>query len=196
MKIIGLTGGIASGKSSVSKILQKQGEQVICADEIAHQVINKGGLAYDSVVKEFGDQILDTKKNIDRKKLGPLVFQNPQKLRKLNQAVHPAVISTIQERIQKAKDQNIKRIFLDIPLLFEGETHQICDYIIVVYSPEKVMIERIKLRDGLNDEEIKNRLRSQISIEDKKSKADFVIDNSGSLESTKKQVLNLLESLG
>lgn len=195
MKIIGLTGGIASGKSTVSQVFKENKIPVICADSLAHSVILKGKKAYNLILDHFGSDILDASQEIDRKKLGPLVFQNPEALKNLNKIVHPQVFKEMDRLITIYQAEGHPFIILDVPLLFEGQTHERCDKTILVYAPENLMIKRIQNRDGLSIEEIEDRLEAQMSIEEKKNLADYIIDNSGHLEDTVRQVLKLIKKL-
>lgn len=193
MKIIGLTGSIGSGKSTVSKIIRETGISVICADEVAHQVVKVGTPAYQQIIQFFGKEILLPDQSINREKLGKLVFKDEGKRKLLNSIVHPEVIKKMQQEIKNYQKNKAPLVFLDIPLLYESGLENICDQVVVAYAPETIMIERIKKRDGLSDQEIKNRITSQMSIEEKKKKADYVIDNSGNLTQTKKQIEKLLK---
>lgn len=195
MKIIGLTGSIGSGKSTVSKIIREEGIPVICADEIAHQVVEVGTPAYQQITQFFGKEILSPDQSINREKLGALVFQNKEKRKLLNSIVHPEVIKKMEQEIKNHQKNRKLLIFLDIPLLYESGLENMCNQVAVVYAPETIMIERIKKRDGLSDQEIKNRIASQMSIEEKKEKADYVIDNSKSIAQTKKQVQDLMNKI-
>lgn len=193
MKIIGLTGGIASGKSTVSDMLITQGHAVICADKVAHQVMARGGPAYDSIVAKFGKEFVSMDGEIDRDKLGEHVFGNPDLLNSLNEIVHPHVEEAILEEIAYLKTKNSRLVILDIPLLFEAEFEHLCEEIWLVYVPASTQIERLMKRNSLSREQAEKRLASQMSIEDKKEKSDFVIDNSGSLDNTRSQLKELLK---
>lgn len=195
MKIIGLTGGIASGKSSVADMIRKLGYPVVCADELAHDAIRPGKEAYQNIVRTFGVQILKNDKTIDRDVLGSIVFADKTKRKQLNDIVHPAVMEGIRKTIVKNKEKAQKLIVVDVPLLYEEGIDKQCDEIIVVYAPKKVMSERLRTRNRLDETEIKNRLASQMSIEEKKKRAQHVIDNAGNLENTRKQVEKLFRQM-
>lgn len=191
MKIIGLTGSIGSGKSTVSRLIREVGIPVICADEIAYQAVEIGTPTYQQITQSFGKKILLPNQELNREKLGELIFQDKEKRELLNSIVHPEVIKKIQKKIKNHQKNKAPLVFLDIPLLYESGMEKICDQVVAVYAPESMMIERIKKRDGLSEQEIKNRITSQMSIEEKKKKADYMIDNSGNLAQTKKQVIKL-----
>ncbi|MEC1647911.1 dephospho-CoA kinase [Bacillus halotolerans] len=190
--VIGLTGGIASGKSTVANMLIGKGITVIDADIIAKQAVEKGMPAYRQIIDEFGEDILLENGDIDRRKLGALVFTNEQKRLALNSIVHPAV----REEMLKRRDESIANqetfVVLDIPLLFESKLESLVDKIIVVSVTKELQLERLTKRNQLTEEEALSRIRSQIPLEEKVSRADNVIDNSGTLEETKQQLEEIL----
>ena len=196
MKIIGLTGGIASGKSTVAAMIRSEGIPVLCADELARHVVDPGKPAYKKIVKAFGRIILNKDKTINRARLGAVVFVSETKREKLNTIVHPEVIRELKKLIGNLKRRGKKAVVLDIPLLFEGKLDRLCDKVIVVYAPETKMKKRLKERNSLSADEIKNRIASQMPIEEKRKRADIVIDNSGPLSKTRLQVRAVLECLG
>lgn len=195
MKIIGLTGGIASGKSTISRLIREKGIPVICADELARKVVEPGYPAYKKMIAEFGEKILNPDKTLNRPKLALLVFSSPEKLKKLNSLIHPAITQEMKEEIERLKKKKEKMVVLDIPLLFEEGLDELCDKAIVVYAPEETQRERLKKRENLSDQEITSRLKSQMLIEEKKKLGDFVIDNSGTPEETKAQLEGVLEKI-
>ncbi|MBU5245845.1 dephospho-CoA kinase [Bacillus halotolerans] len=190
--VIGLTGGIASGKSTVANMLIDKGITVIDADIIAKQAVEKGMPAYRQIIDEFGEDILLENGDIDRRKLGALVFTNEQKRLALNSIVHPAV----REEMLKRRDESIANqetfVVLDIPLLFESKLESLVDKIIVVSVTKELQLERLTKRNQLTEEEALSRIRSQIPLEEKVSRADNVIDNSRTLEETKQQLEEIL----
>lgn len=192
MLFVGLTGSIATGKSSVAKIFSELGFSVIDADYLAHKAYEKGQKAYDKIVKEFGSDILDNHMNIDRKKLGKIVLQNKEQLSKLESIVHPEI-----EKIRNSELKKIERVdknaivIYDIPLLFEKNLKKMFDVTIVVYTDKKTQIERLMKRDGLSKKEAEKRIDLQIPVEQKIKMADFAIDNSKDIDYTKKQVEKL-----
>jgi dephospho-CoA kinase len=190
--VIGLTGGIASGKSTVANMLIEKGITVIDADIIAKQAVERGMPAYRQIIDEFGEDILLENGDIDRRKLGALVFTNEQKRLALNSIVHPAV----REEMLKRRDESIANqetfVVLDIPLLFESKLESLVDKIIVVSVTKELQLGRLIKRNQLTEEEALSRIRSQMPLEEKVSRADNVIDNSGTLEETKQQLEEIL----
>lgn len=191
--IIGLTGGIGSGKSTVSAYLQDRQLTVVCADAVAHQLIEPGQPTYKKIVRLFGKTILHSNGRIDRKKLGAVVFQNPAQLKLLNSLVHPAVLKYFKKIIRESKKTDL--LFLDVPLLFESGMDQLCDVVILISLTQKEQILRIKKRDNLKESDIKKRIKSQMSLKEKKKKAHYVIDNSGPWKRTQKQIEAVLNSI-
>lgn len=190
--VIGLTGGIASGKSTVANMLIDKGITVIDADIIAKQAVERGMPAYRQIIDEFGEDILLENGDIDRRRLGALVFTNEQKRLALNSIVHPAV----REEMLKRRDESIANqetfVVLDIPLLFESKLESLVDKIIVVSVTKELQLERLIKRNQLTEEEALSRIRSQMPLEEKVSRADNVIDNSGTLEETKQRLEEIL----
>ena len=171
-KVIGLTGSIAVGKSSVTQYLKTHGYQVLDADEISKQALNKGTKCYERV-KELFD-CLDENQNIDRKKLGNIVFHDPHKKQQLENIIHPYVIEVMKQGIDDCQDE---LIFLDIPLLFEVHLEDMCDKIIVVYVDEETQMKRLMKRNHISKEAALHLMSQQISIEKKKTMGDYIIDN-------------------
>ncbi|WP_416197671.1 MAG: Dephospho-CoA kinase [Sporanaerobacter sp.] len=198
-KIIGLTGGIASGKSTVTNLLIEKGFKVIDADKIARKVVCVGESAYIDIVGEFGEKILKEDLTIDRIELGKLTFEDENIRKKLNSIVHPRIFQAIKDEIDKySKIERV--IFLDIPLLIEEldkfKVYGInIDEIWLVYVDEKIQLERLKKRNGLSNEEALARIKSQISMDCKKKYADKIINNNGNLEELKEKVEILIENL-
>ena len=196
MMWVGLTGGIASGKSAVSRFLREAGAFIIDADEIAHAVILKGGPAYRSIVDAFGKEILDPSGEIDRKRLGQIVFNDPDKRRRLNHLVHPHVF----ERAEAEKEAITRRhpkavIVFDAALLIETGACQNMDWTLVVYVDRSTQIERLTLRDGLTREQAEERIAAQMPLDEKIRFADEVIDNRKPLDQIKKEVFEIFRRL-
>ena len=195
MDIIGLTGGTGSGKSVVSKELEKRNSFIIDCDKIAHRIILKGESAYDEIVGYFGEDILDKNGEITRKKLGQIVFLDKEKLKVLNKCTHKHIYNEVIKNIDECKKKGaFDRIIIDAPLLIEGGLTDLCDTVWVVYCDEDTRAERIVLRDNILPELAKRRIQSQKSFEEYKKVADVIIDNSGDLDSLKKQIDNILNS--
>lgn len=190
---IGLTGGIASGKSTVSNMFKDANIPVIDADVIAKQVVEAGEPAYHLVVETFGSSILKDDGAIDREKLGSIVFQNEIERKKLNGIVHPAVRKEMLKQKEDAERRNEPAVVLDIPLLFESNLAHMADVTVVVYVDSQVQLERLMNRNQLTKQEAEWRIQSQLPLKDKKDKADEVIDNNGSLQSTKRQFEDLMK---
>jgi dephospho-CoA kinase len=198
-KIIGITGGIATGKSTVSKILKDNGNLVIDADVLSRKVVAIGQPAYSHIVKNFGADILNEDKSIDRKALGRLIFSDSELKSKLNNITHPYIFQEMKKEISKKCREN-KIIFLDIPLLFE-EYSKIIELGIVfeetwlVYVNEKAQLSRLMKRDNLDREESKKRINSQMSMDTKYKMADVIIDNNDDKLILKSNVLSALLDL-
>lgn len=186
--IIGLTGGIASGKSTVSAYLAELGAIIIDADKIAHEIMEKGKTAYWQIIEAFGREILAENGEIDRSRLGKIVFNELEKKKILEEITHPQVIREMREKIEEYRAEN-KVIVLDIPLLFEAGLEFMVDEIWVVYVDRGTQLQRLMARDGLSYEEANKRIQAQMSLEKKRDLADFVINNKGNIEDLKRQVL-------
>lgn len=188
-KIIGLTGSIASGKSTVSNKLKQLGYKIIDCDEINHQILKKDQIGYTNVLAEFGTDILDTNLEIDRKKLGSIIFNDKRAKEKLNQILHPLIKSVVKEEIANIEDGIV---FLDCPLLFETDFHELCDLKVVVYVNMDTQISRLMERDGITFPEALKKIYAQMSLDDKLTLADYVLDNCHSLSDLDWQIKQLL----
>lgn len=191
--IIGLTGGIASGKSTVSNMIKELKIPVIDADVIAREVVEVGEEALQKIVDSFGSEILNETGSLDRKKLGAIVFNNKEKRLILNKIVHPIIRERIHEKIEIQKQTGSNTIVLDMPLLFENKLTYLVDKIIVIFVDPKIQIERLKIRDKFSDEEALARIASQMDLKEKISLADEVIHNHGLLDDTKQQLIAILK---
>ncbi|WP_044339258.1 dephospho-CoA kinase [Rossellomorea aquimaris] len=191
--IIGLTGGIASGKSTVSTMLNEKGYTIIDADLAARMVVEVDQPAYLAIVEEFGEHILhDHDSTINREKLGQIIFNSEEKRKKLNGIVHPAVRSMMLAHKDEAIAAGENTIFMDIPLLFESDLTWMVDRTLVVYVNEETQRSRLMERNHFTREEAQARIASQSPLKDKANLADAVIDNNGSLHETKEQLETLL----
>ncbi len=195
MKIIALTGGIGTGKSTVSNLFKEKGVTVVDLDQLVRDLQKPGKDVYNRIVETFGKTILTEDGEIDRKKLGEIVFADPVKREKLNKIVHPKVLSELKDRLFKLEKKGEKLIVVEIPLLYELGLQKLFDAVILVYAPEDVQLKRIMTRDSLSEQEAINRINSQISIEEKRKRAKYIIDNSGSLENTRQQFDVLFKEL-
>ncbi|MGC4376132.1 dephospho-CoA kinase [Fictibacillus sp. Mic-4] len=194
--IIGLTGGIASGKSTVSNIFKSYGIPVVDADVIARQVVEKGMPAYNEIVASFGKEILDENGDIHRKKLGSIVFHDDEKRMLLNSIVHPAVRQEMRRQADQFLAEGYETVVLDIPLLFESKLTHMVDVTLLIYVDEEVQYERLMARDQMTFEEAKARITSQMPLKEKRQLADAVIENNGTLEQLKEKVINQLHEWG
>jgi dephospho-CoA kinase len=193
--VIGLTGGIACGKSTVSRMLAERAARIIDADVIAREVVRPGKEAWSLIVERFGRDILLASNEIDRVKLGTIVFSDEQARLDLNAIVHPAVRQRMRELTQEAQEEGIALIVLDIPLLYESKLTHMVEKVVVVYCSPEQQLTRLMERNGFTEEEAKQRISAQMSVEEKKKRADYVIDNSGTLKETEAQVDELVETL-
>jgi dephospho-CoA kinase len=193
---VGLTGGIATGKSTVGAMFVELGCHLIESDQITHQLFEPGQAVHAAVVKQFGNRILAVDGTIDRRILGDIVFKDPQARAKLNGLVHPAIIQRQQEWLQEMEAQDPHGIaIVDAALMIEVGTYRNYDKVIVVTCSPEMQRERLRARSALSEEEIESRIRSQMPAEEKIKYADFVIDNSGSIESTRVQVETVYQQL-
>jgi len=196
VQVIGLTGGIATGKSTVSAILKKAGAEIIDADRIAREVVKKGLPAYREIVENFGETVLLSNGEINRSILGDLIFNDPRKKQLLNRIVHPHVRRETNRQLKDMEKSSPDTIaVLDIPLLFEAEMHKDLSEVIVVYAPEHIQVKRLMKRDNISEADAVARVRSQMPIEEKKNRATIVIDNSGTMQDTRKQTLEIFKTL-
>ena len=196
--LIGLTGGIASGKSLVAEELKRLGAYLIDADEIAREVVKTGLPAYNEIVKEFGEKILNPDKTINRKVLGNIVFSNTELRRRLERITHPKIRKKIDKYIKEIKGRNPDAIIVvDAALLIEAGLYKKMEKVIVVYADEKTQIERLMERDGFTMDAAKNRLSAQMPLTEKRRYADFVIENveGKDKEEIKKEVKRIFETI-
>ena len=196
---VGLTGGIACGKSYVLQELTKSGAYTLDADKIAHSVISPEGAAYPEVVNAFGSEILTSDKIIDRKKLGEIVFSDREALDRLNQIVHPHVFAEEERQILAIKadagETGADLLVVDATLMIEVGSYRNYDSIIVVYCRPAVQLHRLMQRDDLSAEEALTRIRSQMPVIRKLRYADYVVDNSGERTETRHQIRRISEKL-
>ncbi len=196
--VIGLTGGIGTGKTCVANLLRRLGAAVECADEIVHELQAPGGRALERIAETFGAEYLDPAGALDRARLGELVFRDASARQRLNQIIHPMVLEELRARLQADAEAGYEVIVLDIPLLIEGRlagrgagATLPFDHIVLVYAPRELQLERVAARDGLEPDAVENRLRSQLGIDEKCEHADVIIDNSGPWEKTEQTVREL-----
>jgi dephospho-CoA kinase len=193
---VGLTGGIATGKSTVAVIFGQAGAKIIDADQIARNVVQKGLPAWQKVVAHFGPRVLMLDGQINRATLADVVFNDPIQKRYLNAIVHPYVHREIEELTQQFRKTKVHDVVvLDVPLLYEVGMDKDLDKVIVVYVPEEVQLDRLMKRDELSEQSARVRIQSQMPIEEKRRRADIVIDNSGSLETTRTAAFKVYRTL-
>ena len=193
---VGLTGGIATGKSTVGMMFIQLGCHLIDADRITHELLQPGQAVHTAVVEAFGERILGPDRTINRKILGETVFNDPQARSKLNGFVHPAVIQRQREWLNEMEGKDPSGIsIVDAALMVEAETYKNYDKLIVVTCTPEVQKQRLRARSGLSEEEIDARIQSQMPLEEKAKHADFVIDNSGDLPDTRRQVAEVNSKL-
>lgn len=197
MFVIGLTGGIATGKSLVSSYLKEKGAKIIDADVVAREVVEKDKPALQKLVQNFGREILNKDGSLNRKVLGSLVFKDTQKLSKLNKTIHPFIINEIKKKIMKlSKEKYDQIVVLDAALLLETGLEEIVDEVWLVVVDEKTQLQRLLKRDRqLNIEEAKQRIRSQMPMDLKMKKAHRIIDNNGSIKNTLDQVEKMWQNI-
>jgi dephospho-CoA kinase len=193
MLLVGLTGGIASGKSTVSAMLAEQGAEVIDADHIARQVVLPGTPAWCKIRDHFGPGVLHPDGQLDRQALADIVFADKSKLALLNEITHPAIFARIADRLEAHHGQDVV-VVLDAALLIEAGLAEGVDVVIVVHSPREIQVERLAAK-GVGQTDARNRIASQLEPDKRLARADIVIDNSGSLEDLGRQVDKIWEEL-
>ena len=193
MKVIGLTGGIACGKSTASAYLKELGACIVDTDGISRTTTKKGGKGYDAVLSHFGRDLLMENGEIDRRKLGGIVFSDEKKRQELNALIHPIVIEESKAQMKAAEEAGYTVCILDVPLLFESGMETLCDETWLVYVPREEQIRRINERDGLDEKAAAARIDSQMPLEEKMKRADRAIDTSGTIEETQVKIKVLWE---
>lgn len=193
-KVVGLTGGIASGKSTVSNILKKENIPIIDADLISRQIVEPGSSTLYEIAKVFGEHILREDGTLNREKLGSIVFSDKCKLEKLNEITHKKIREEIVGKIEELKGKN-KLIIVDAPLLLEAKMTDLVDEVWLVMVDEQVQTDRLMKRNHLSREEAIKRIKSQMSLEEKKEYAHIIIDNNNNISQLEKQVEYILKNL-
>ena len=201
-RVIGLTGGIGTGKSTVAAMFEKLGAVIVDSDAIVHELQAPGAPLLDEIAEAFGPEVIRTDGSLDRARLGEIVFRDEEARRRLNAIVHPAVGRESARQLQEARASGARLVVLDIPLLFEtrqrgtaSAANRGVDMIVLAYAPRALQIERQLERNDYGREEAERRVDAQIPIEEKRELADRVIDNSGSLAETERQVAALYREL-
>ena len=186
--VIGLTGGIASGKSTVSRWLAKKGACIIDADDIAHQLAEKGGSIYEEYVQHFGLEILTSEGDLDRQAVAARVFSDPAERRWMDEMTHPLILAEVKRQLEAAKVLSVPMIVLDVPLLFEAGWESLVEESWLVYLSEEEQLRRLCRRDNCTEEEGLRRIRAQMPLSEKMARADVCIDNGGTQCNTGKMI--------
>lgn len=195
MKLVGLTGGIASGKSTVAKILQSLGAAIVNADDLAREVVEPGHEAWKEIVASFGADILQSDQTLDRQKLRTLIFNQPEARKRLESIIHPRVRALAEERIRQYAAAGYPVVIYEVPLLFEGNLQEWLRPVILVACDVETQTARLQKRDHLTAAEAEKHIAAQMSLKDKRRLADYVIENNGSLEDLERQTRQILEEL-
>ena len=191
MRVIGLTGGIGAGKTEVAKTLEALGAAIINADLLGHEVYRPRTEGWGEIVEEFGDGILTSSEEVDRRRLAEIVFNDPAALRRLNEIVHPRIYTMIEERIENLSQKGQKVAVVEAALLVEANWIPLVDEVWAVTTAEQEAIRRLLVSRQMNEEAVRARIRSQIPREDRIQNADVVIDNRGDLADLKQRVRGL-----
>lgn len=194
-KLIGLTGGIATGKSTVSTLLRLSGYPVIDADQLVRQLQTAHSKGLERLTAVFGSGILNADQTLNRQALGSLVFSDQTKLAKLNMVMQPLIRDEILRQVKNYQKQQIPYVTLDAPLLFEENYADECDLVVVVATDHQIQVQRLMKRNGYSQAEAEQRIDSQMPLAEKKRLADIVIDNNGSKEELKRQVAGLIDQM-
>ena len=189
MKVIGLTGSIGSGKSTVAGLFKELGAEVIDADQVSRQVVEPGSKTLNQLTSEFGDQILNPDGSLNRAHVADIVFESDEKRQLLNSIIHPAIYNKIVNLIEEYREKGCELVVLEAALMLEkGGLLKLTDHLVVVSIDEETQLKRLEQRGGLTTEQMKARIKTQLGNDEKIKHADFVIDNSGNLENTRTQV--------
>lgn len=191
--VIGLTGGIASGKSTISSIFKAVGWPVIDADLIARQIVMPGSKGLEQIVSRFGSQMLNSDGTLDRKKLGKTVFDDQKKLNDLDKIEHPLIQEAIDDQLAEFKKQHLPVVVLDVPLLFETGMDEECDLTVLAVVDQATQLKRLMKRDQIAKADAIKKIDSQMSLKEKMQRADVIIDNNGTPEQTRSQVAELVD---
>ncbi|WP_153721467.1 dephospho-CoA kinase [Sporosarcina cascadiensis] len=192
--IIGLTGSIASGKSTVANMLRDKGYPIVDADVIAREVVEPGSRLLDEIQSVFGKEVIREDGSLNREKLGNVVFGDENKRRRLNELMHPAIRGEMVRQKEQYIEQGFSTVIMDIPLLFESKLHSYVEKILVVSVRKELQKQRLMARNKLSDEEADARIASQLDLEIKEQGADAVIHNNGTIEETEQQLNRILAS--
>ncbi|SCB73940.1 dephospho-CoA kinase [Weissella bombi] len=192
---LGLTGGIATGKSTISTYLSSKNIPILDADKIARQVVEPGTPGLAEIVQYFGDDILQDDQTLNRKALGQIVFNDEQALQKLNEITHPRIQQMMMDQVAVLAKSNTPLVILDIPLLLENHNEAGADAVMLVTIPKTLQLERLMNRNHLTQAEAESRIAAQMPLAEKEQLADYIIDNSGSVADTYKQVDQVINQI-
>ena len=196
MIVLGLTGGIATGKSTVAQMFKRYGEFIIDADQLARDVVRPGKPAWREIVKVFGEGILNPNRSINRRALGDIVFHNRRRLRRLERIIHPRVAKAQQRLARQIAERSPEAVIVyEVPLLFESGAHKRVDKIVVVTADRETQIARLKRRNGLTRTEALRRIKHQMPLSQKVPRADVVLDGTGNKATVRQEVRRLIRSL-
>jgi dephospho-CoA kinase len=195
VKLVGLTGGIASGKSTVAKILQSLGAAIVNADDLAREVVEPGHEAWKEIVASFGADILQSDQTLDRQKLRTLIFNQPEARKRLESIIHPRVRALAEERIRQYGAAGYPVVIYEVPLLFEGKLQEWLRPVILVACNIETQTARLQKRDHLTPADAEKHIAAQMSLKDKRRLADYVIENNGTLEDLERQTRQILEKI-
>jgi dephospho-CoA kinase len=195
MVVIGLTGGILSGKSTISQMLAEKGAVIIDADKIGHEAYKPHTKTWQDLRNAFGESIIKQNMEIDRKKLGEIVFNDPQALARLNEIVHPRMHSMIKEEIERLRGEGVDVVVLEAAVLIEANWTDLVDEVWAAVAPEEVAVKRLQNRGGLSEEQARARIRSQLSPEERAKHADVIIDTDCELSQVRAKVAELWQRL-
>lgn len=195
MKLVGLTGGIASGKTTVANILERLGAAIVDADVLSREVVEPGQAAWHDIVSTFGAEVLQSDQTLDRQKLRTIIFNNPNARKQLEAIIHPRVRALAEQRIREHSEAGHAVVVYVVPLLFEGNLQDGLRPVILVACDVNVQRQRLEQRDQLNSAAAQKHIDAQMSLAEKRRLADYVIENNGSLEDLERQVCQVLENI-
>ncbi len=193
---LGLTGGIASGKSTADEFFKKKKIPIIDSDLIAHKIMEIGQNGYKAVVDYFGTDILNDDQTINRRKLGGIVFNDKAKLKKLNELTHPLVHQEIKQQMARYRANQEKLVVIDVPLLFESGFESLCNGVLVISITPELQIERLMKRNAFTKKEAIARINNQMPLSEKEKRATYVVANTGTIDDLEKKLSDLLQEIG
>lgn len=193
---LGLTGGIASGKSTADEFFKKKKIPIIDSDLIAHQIMEIGQNGYKAVVDYFGTDILNDDQTINRRKLGGIVFNDKAKLKKLNELTHPLVHQEIKQQMARYRANQEKLVVIDVPLLFESGFESLCNGVLAISITPELQIERLMKRNAFTKKEAVARISNQMPLSEKEKRATYVVANTGTIDDLEKKLSDLLQEIG